>query len=36
MIKIFNQDCFETMSNMDSGQIDIVLTSPFYNTNKKQ
>lgn len=36
MIKIFNQDCFKTMSNMDSGQIDVVLTSPFYNTNKKQ
>lgn len=34
-IKIYNEDCFETMDNMPIGQIDIVLTSPFYNTNKK-
>lgn len=35
MIEIYNEDCFETMENMPAGQIDIVLTSPFYNTNKK-
>lgn len=35
MIEIYNEDCFETMENMPIGQIDIVLTSPFYNTNKK-
>lgn len=35
MIKIYNEDCFQTMQDMPVGQIDIVLTSPFYNTNKK-
>lgn len=35
VIKIYNEDCFETMAGMPIGQIDIVLTSPFYNTNKK-
>lgn len=35
MIKIYNEDCFCTMADMPIGQIDIVLTSPFYNTNKK-
>ena len=35
MIEIYNEDCFETMDNMPIGQVDIVLTSPFYNTNKK-
>ena len=32
MIKVYNEDCFETMKKMSAGQIDIVLTSPFYNT----
>ena len=35
MIEIYNEDCFKTMENIPIGQIDIVLTSPFYNTNKK-
>ena len=35
IIKIYNEDCFETMKNIPTGQFDIVLTSPFYNTNKK-
>ena len=35
MIEIYNEDCFKTMESMPVGQIDIVLTSPFYNTNKK-
>lgn len=35
MIHIYNEDCFETMNGMPIGQIDVVLTSPFYNTNKK-
>lgn len=34
--KIYNMDCFELMSMMDDGCVDVVLTSPFYNTNKKQ
>lgn len=33
---IYNEDCFETMSRMPDGLCDIILTSPFYNTNKKQ
>lgn len=33
--KIYNEDCFDTMARMDDGIVDIVLTSPFYNTNKK-
>ena len=35
MIHIYNEDCFDTMEDMPIGQIDVVLTSPFYNTNKK-
>lgn len=35
MIEIYNEDCFETMGNVPIGQFDIILTSPFYNTNKK-
>lgn len=35
MIEIYNESCFDTMEDMPIGQIDIVLTSPFYNTNKK-
>ena len=35
MIEIYNESCFDTMNSMPMGAIDIVLTSPFYNTNKK-
>ena len=31
---IFNEDCFETMNKL-GGKCDVVLTSPFYNTNKR-
>ena len=33
---IYNEDCFDTMGRMPSKYADIILTSPFYNTNKKQ
>ena len=33
--RIYNEDCFETMAEMPIGQCDVILTSPFYNTNKK-
>ena len=32
---IYNEDCFETMKRMEDGCVDVILTSPFYNTNKK-
>lgn len=32
---IYNEDCFETMKVMPDGFCDVILTSPFYNTNKK-
>lgn len=35
LIEIYNQDCMETMREMQKKSIDVVLTSPFYNTNKK-
>lgn len=35
MVEIHNQDCMETMEEMQRGSIDVILTSPFYNTNKK-
>lgn len=35
MIDIRNEDCLLTMKNLPPGSVDIVLTSPFYNTNKK-
>ena len=34
-IEIYNEDCFETMARMDTHSVDVILTSPFYNTNKK-
>ena len=34
MIKIFNEDCLETMKNMAEKTIDIVLTSPPYNNSR--
>lgn len=33
--KIYNEDCFDTMARMPDGVINVILTSPFYNTNKK-
>lgn len=35
MIHVFNEDCKNTMDCMPIGQCDVILTSPFYNTNKK-
>ena len=34
-IEIYNEDCFETMERMEARSVDVILTSPFYNTNKK-
>ena len=34
--KIYNADCFLTMEKMPIGMLSVILTSPFYNTNKKQ
>lgn len=34
--KIYNENCFVTMQDMPIGQCHVILTSPFYNTNKKQ
>ena len=34
--KIYNEDCFVTMEKMPIGMLSVILTSPFYNTNKKQ
>lgn len=33
--KFHNEDCFVTMGRMDDNMIDVILTSPFYNTNVK-
>lgn len=33
---LYNEDCFKTMNRIPNGYVDIILTSPFYNTNKKQ
>lgn len=35
MIKIFNENCFDTLERLPVGLFNVVLTSPFYNTNKK-
>lgn len=35
MIEIYNENCFDTMNDMSIGCVDVILTSPFYNTNKK-
>lgn len=35
MIDIRNEDCLDTMRKIEPKSIDVVLTSPFYNTNKK-
>ena len=34
--RIYNEDCFITMNKMPIGLCSNILTSPFYNTNKKQ
>ena len=34
-IEIYNEDCFKTMNELACYGIDVVLTSPPYNTNKK-
>lgn len=33
--QIYNEHCFETMNAMKKNSIDIIITSPFYNTNAK-
>lgn len=33
---IYNEDCFITMGMMPKQMVNVILTSPFYNTNKKQ
>lgn len=35
MNKIFNEDCLITLGNMEKGSVDVVLTSPPYNTSRK-
>ena len=35
MNKLFNESCFETMKRIESNTIDIIVTSPPYNENKK-
>jgi site-specific DNA-methyltransferase (adenine-specific) len=33
--KIYNEDCLDTMSRMPDGFVDLIITSPPYNLNKK-
>ncbi len=33
---IYNENCIETMNRIPNQYCDVILTSPFYNTNKKQ
>ncbi len=33
--KIYNEHCFDTMSKMEKGSVNLIITSPFYNTNAK-
>lgn len=35
MIKLYNENCLDTMDSLPMGCVNVVLTSPFYNTNKK-
>lgn len=35
MIDIRNEDCLDAMRKLMPKSIDVILTSPFYNTNKK-
>lgn len=32
--QIYNESCMETMDRMDSNSINLIITSPFYNTNR--
>ena len=32
--KIYHEDCIETMHKMNKGCIDVILTSPPYNTSR--
>ena len=32
---LYNEDCRKTISNLSEHCVDVVLTSPFYNTNMK-
>ena len=32
--KIYNEDCLNTMNNIDKNSIDLILTSPPYNTSR--
>lgn len=32
---IVHGDCMDVMDNMEPGTVDVILTSPFYNTNTK-
>lgn len=32
---IYNESNMETLKKMDTNSVDVILTSPFYNTNKK-
>ena len=32
---IYNEDCLETMNKLDEKSIDVILTSPPYNTSRK-
>ena len=34
--KIYNEDCFITMSNMEDNLVDIVMTSPPYNMTARK
>lgn len=36
MVKIYNEDCFETMKRLGPSSIDLILTSPPYNTGRPQ
>lgn len=35
MIELYCEDCFDTMKRLGENSIDLIITSPFYNTNKK-
>jgi len=32
--RIYNEDCFNTMSKMEDNSLDMVITSPPYNTSR--
>lgn len=35
MFTLNNENCFDTMKKMADSSVDVILTSPPYNTNKK-